>query len=93
MNETERIVNITSKYGEYSPTTLEQRVTSLGYSPLTSSMLLSVVQDYTTDDYDRWMVFEAIKGVINGEIQPLGDVFEERVWEAVSYTPDPFASY
>ena len=70
----------------YTPTTLEQRVTALGYSPLTSSMLLSVVQDYTTDDYDRWMVFEAIKGVINGEIQPLGDVFEERVWEAVSYT-------
>ena len=77
----------------YTPTTLEQCVTSLGYSPLTSSMLLDAIREYTTPDRNKWDVLDGIKAVIDRKPQDFGTQFEERVQEALSYTPDPFAPY
>ena len=77
----------------YTPTTIEQKVTALGYSPLTSSMLLDLIREYITPDRNRWDVLDGIKAVIDRKPQDFGTQFEERVQEALSYTPDPFAPY
>ena len=86
----------------YTPTTIEQKVTALGYSPLTSSMLLDLILDTVNDKMDwnadtlgitSWDVLDGIKAVIDNKPQDFGDEFAARVWEALSYTPDPFAPY
>jgi len=80
----------------YTPYTISQAVTALGnYTPLTYSMLLSIVQDYTTDDINGWQVLDGIKAVIYNLCASIsdtqvvfGDEFEARVWEALSFTKE-----
>ena len=70
----------------YTPTTIEQKVTALGYSPLTSSMLLDLIREYITPDRNRWDVLDGIIAVIGNKPQDFGDEFVARVHEALSYT-------
>ena len=70
----------------YTPTTIEQKVTALGYSPLTSSMLLDLIRECITPDRNRWDVLDGIKAVIGNKPQDFGDEFAARVHEALSYT-------
>ena len=71
-------------------TTIDQCIVSLGYSPNTSAMLLNIVTDYTTEMLLKWDVLDGIKAVIDNKPQDFGDEFAARVWEALSFTPDPF---
>lgn len=76
---------------EYQPPTTEDAIAALGdWSENTASMLVSVVLEYTTADQDRHDVIAGIKAVIDGKPQGFGDEFEARVWEALTFTPDPF---
>jgi len=64
------------------------------YCPLTLSMLSSLLTEYADDaDNDKWDVLVAIKSVVAGKPHELGDDFTARVWDAISYTPDPFAPH
>ena len=83
----------------YTPTTIEQVVVSLGYSQITSAMLMDVIVETVNDKMDwnadtpgitSWDVLDGIKAVIDNKPQDFGDEFAARVWEALSYTPDPF---
>ena len=65
------------------------------YSLNTLSMLSSLLTEYADEKLDRtkWDVLDAIKAVVAGTPHELGDVFTARVWEAIAFTPDPFAPH
>ena len=65
------------------------------YDLYTLSMLSSLLTEYADEKLDRtkWDVLDAIKSVVAGKPHELGDVFTARVWESISFTPDPFAPH
>ena len=67
------------------------------YELYTLSMLSSMLTEYADEKLDRtkWDVLDAIKAVVARPPQPheLGDGFTERVWDAIAFTPDPFAPH
>jgi len=62
------------------------------YSELTVSMLQQVALDYR-ESHDKWDIVDGITAVIGGKESAIGTQFDERVLEALSFTPDPFAPY
>ena len=62
-------------------------------SDLTISMLVDTVLDFERNNQPLREVVEQIAVVAAGKESVLGTQFEERVQEALSYTPDPFAPY
>jgi len=82
--------------------TIEQSIMALGdYSELTVALLTDIVLDHmreaTIRNEDepgitrtRLDVIDGIAAVIDRKPQQFGDEFEERVWEALGFTPDPF---
>ena len=83
--------------------TIEQQVSALGtFSENTIDMLVGLVLETVNDKIDwnaddpgvtRLDVIDGIKAVIDRKPQDFGTQFEERVQEALSYTPSPFAPY
>ena len=62
-------------------------------SDLTISMLVDTVLDFERNNQPLKEVVAQIAVVADGKESVLGTQFEERVQEALSYTPDPFAPY
>ena len=80
----------------YTPPTVEQLIYNKiagELSDLTLDMLVGVVLDFVGIDHTRRDVVAQIVVVAAGKESVLGTQFEERVQEALSYTPDPFAPY
>ena len=62
-------------------------------SDLTVSMLVDTVLDFERNNQPLKEVVAQIAVVAAGKESVFGTQFEERVQEALSYTPDPFAPY
>ena len=62
-------------------------------SDLTISMLVDTVLDFERNNQPLKEVVAQIAVVAAGRESVLGTQFEERVQEALSYTPSPFAPY
>ena len=73
-----------------TPQTLEDLVyRELGYdwSPNSVAMFVSIIVEWTMPDgTGRWDILPQIKAVIGGEKSYLGTEFDERVYEAQSFT-------
>jgi len=52
--------------------------------------LCGIVRDYVDDDHDREAVIDAIVAVNNRQEHDFDAAFDERVHEAMGFTPDPF---
>ena len=74
-------------------TSLEQQIydTIAGdWTDLTLSMLADAVLDFERNNQPLREVIDLIPLVMANKPQDFGDEFAARVWEALSYTPDPF---
>ena len=74
-------------------TSLEQQIydTIAGdWTDLTLSMLADAVLDFERNNQPLQEVIDLIPLVMANKPQDFGDKFAARVWEALSYTPDPF---
>ena len=74
-------------------TSLEQQIydTIAGdWTDLTLSMLADAVLDFERNNQPLQEVIDLIPLVMANKETALGDEFAARVWEALSYTPDPF---
>ena len=77
----------------HTPTLEDLVCRELGYdwSPNSVAMFVSIIVEWTVPDgTGRWDILPQIKAVIGGEKSYLGTEFDERVYEAQSFTPDPF---
>ena len=80
----------------YTPPTVEQLIYNKiagELSDITLDMLVGVVLDFVGIDHTRRDVVAQIAVVADGKESVFGTQFEERVQEALSYTPSPFAPY
>ena len=76
--------------------TVEKLLYKFGeYSENTHAMMCNIICDYydwTVED-SLHIIVNAIEDVMNGLDTDMGEDFADRVNEALSYTPDPFAPY
>ena len=65
----------------------------LGYdwSPDSVAMFVNIITEWTVPDgAGRWDILPQIKAVIGGAKSTFGTDFDERVYEAMEFSPDPF---
>ena len=56
----------------------------------TNCFLCDIVRDYIDDEHERESVIDAMLAVNTRQEHDFDAAFEERVWEAMGFTPDPF---
>ena len=61
------------------------------FSPLSLAILASVIMEWRDDEHDAWDILPQIEAVLDGNESTFGAEFDERVQEAMSFTPDPFS--
>ena len=77
----------------YTPTLEDLIERELGYdwSETSVAMFVNIITEWTVPDgTGRWDILPQIKAVVGGEKSTYGTEFDERVYEAQGFTPDPF---
>ena len=72
---------------------ISRAVNGYACSELSRDGLWTLVYNWMKKGHDKWHLLEAITDVLNIGTSQFGDEYTERVHQAMSFTPDPFAPY